>query len=66
MKFREIVEQARTRIKHPPGTLVDHGHVMPQGIFATAEIDYDMSIVKHLIRKGQLAPFYEGRKHTYR
>jgi hypothetical protein len=61
MKFKEIMEQARSRMKHTPLTLVDHGHVLPLGIFTT-ETDYDLNVVKHLIRKGHLAPFYEGNK----
>ncbi|GAN02362.1 hypothetical protein MAM1_0021d01805 [Mucor ambiguus] len=40
-------------------TSVDHGSLMPQGIYTT-DNDYDINIVRHLIRKGQLAPFYTG------
>jgi hypothetical protein len=42
-----------------PSTLVDHGTLNPRGIY-TMNTDYDISIVRNLIRKGQLAPFYEG------
>lgn len=41
-------------------TSVDHGSLIPQGIYTT-DNDYDISIVRHLIRKGQLAPFYTGK-----
>ncbi|KAL9539686.1 hypothetical protein MBANPS3_010122 [Mucor bainieri] len=40
-------------------TSVDHGSLIPQGIYTT-DNDYDINIVRHLIRKGQLAPFYTG------
>ena len=41
-------------------TSVDHGSLVPQGIYTT-DNDYDINIVRHLIRKGQLAPFYTGK-----
>ncbi|KAI8646797.1 hypothetical protein BD408DRAFT_409744 [Parasitella parasitica] len=40
-------------------TSVDHGSLIPQGIY-TVDNDYDINIVRQLIRKGQLAPFYTG------
>ncbi|CEP18435.1 hypothetical protein [Parasitella parasitica] len=40
-------------------TSVDHGSLIPQGIYTT-DNDYDINIVRQLIRKGQLAPFYTG------
>ncbi|GAA5799602.1 hypothetical protein HPULCUR_005018 [Helicostylum pulchrum] len=39
-------------------TVLDHGSLIPQGIY-TADVDYDTNIVRALIRKGQLAPFYD-------
>ncbi|KAG2208615.1 hypothetical protein INT46_009157 [Mucor plumbeus] len=38
---------------------VDHGSLTPQGIYTT-DNDYDINIIRQLIRKGQLAPFYTG------
>ncbi|KAI8090822.1 hypothetical protein BDF21DRAFT_491166 [Thamnidium elegans] len=40
-------------------SVLDHGSLIPQGIY-TADVDYDTNIVRALIRKGQLAPFYDG------
>jgi hypothetical protein len=47
-----------------PLTLVDHGSLNPRGIY-TMDTDYDISIVRNLIRKGQLSPFYEGTFFCY-
>jgi hypothetical protein len=40
-------------------TNIDHGSLTPQGIYTT-DTDYDLNIVRSLIREGQLAPFYKG------
>ena len=39
---------------------VDHGSLTPQGIYTT-DNDYDINIIRQLIRKGQLAPIYTGK-----
>lgn len=41
-------------------TTIDNGYLNPRGIYNN-DVDYDLTIVKQLIRKGQLAPFYEGK-----
>ncbi|KAI8375130.1 hypothetical protein BD560DRAFT_392779 [Blakeslea trispora] len=46
-------------------TVVDHGFVSPQGIRTKNSLDYDIHIVQNLIRKGHLAPFYEGSTEPY-
>lgn len=43
-----------------PSMLVDHGSLNPRGIY-TMDTDYDISVVRNLIRKGRLAPFYQGK-----
>lgn len=44
-------------------SVLDHGSLIPQGIYS-ADVDYDTNIVRALIRKGQLAPFYDGKETT--
>ncbi|KAI8368896.1 hypothetical protein EDC96DRAFT_128957 [Choanephora cucurbitarum] len=46
-------------------SVVDHGFVSPQGIRAKSSPDYDVHIVQSLIRKGHLAPFYEGKQNMH-
>lgn len=43
-----------------PSSSLDYGSLNPQGIYTT-DTDYDGQIVRALIRKGQLAPFYHGK-----
>ncbi|CAO3660081.1 unnamed protein product [Rhizopus stolonifer] len=38
---------------------VDHGCLKPQGIYRVQN-DFDMGLVRNLIFKGKLAPFYKG------
>ncbi|KAI8085756.1 uncharacterized protein B0P05DRAFT_533598 [Gilbertella persicaria] len=50
---------SKIKVVHSPSAgLVDYGYLSPQGI--DHNVDYDMGIVRSLIRKGYLAPFYEG------
>lgn len=41
-------------------SVIDYGSFNPQGIYTT-NVDYDVNIVRDLIRKGHLAPFYNGK-----
>lgn len=43
-----------------PAKSIDFGYINPRGIYSN-EISYDLNIVKHMIRKGRLAPFYDGK-----
>ncbi|KAI9312453.1 hypothetical protein BX666DRAFT_1865909 [Dichotomocladium elegans] len=47
---------AHQRIKD----LVDLGSVLPNGIYPTAQQDYDLRVVRILILGRKLAPFYKG------
>lgn len=42
-------------------TNIDYGYLVPQGIYTAADTDYDLNVVRSLIRKGHLAPFYKGK-----
>ncbi|KAI8975597.1 hypothetical protein BDF20DRAFT_618109 [Mycotypha africana] len=49
-------------VVHPSSqstAMLDYGSLTPHGIY-TSNNNYDIHIVRSLIRKGQLAPFYEG------
>lgn len=61
-KFKELMGHACSKVANTTAltTSVDHGSLIPQGIYTT-DNDYDINIVRQLIRKGQLAPFYTGK-----
>ena len=40
--------------------LVDLGSVLPNGLYSTAQQDYDLRCVRNLIVARKLAPFYKG------
>ncbi|CAO3626224.1 unnamed protein product [Mucor hiemalis] len=43
---------------------LDYGSLTPEGIYTT-DTDYNLNIVRSLIRKGRLAPFYEGSSEPF-
>lgn len=55
---------ACSKLKVATTTTIDFGYTSPRGIYSS-DVEYDLNIVKQLIRKGRLAPFYEGTtQHT--
>lgn len=47
-----------------PSSNLDYGTLNPHGIYSS-DTDYDAQIVRALIRKGQLAPFYQGNQKMW-
>lgn len=45
--------------------LVDYGSVLPNGLYATAQQDYDLRTVRNLILSRKLSPFYKGEEDKY-
>lgn len=53
---------ACSKVMHTgPSSSLDYGTLNPHGIYSS-DTDYDAQIVRALIRKGRLAPFYQGKK----
>ncbi|RKO90970.1 hypothetical protein BDK51DRAFT_31242 [Blyttiomyces helicus] len=51
---------AKAKEEDPAIVFVDHGALIPSGVYASSTVDYEVRVVQRLILERRLAPFYKG------